>query len=171
MEIRFTQYEKQWQSLCKAVASVSGVGPKSSADQQGLHLGQKLDVKWERTGTNWNVPLTLTASRLDPTGDAQEKRVPVVTELNVYPAQGLERLGEIWLDLDLLWTQLMSAALRWASRAVTVCELLPHLVPTPDLRNPMAIASFHLPNLLQISLTAGLDLEPYRNSGKCSSQM
>ena len=71
MEIRFTQYEKQWQSLCKAVASVSGVGPKSSADQQGLHLGQKFDVKWERTGTNWNVPLTLTASRLDPTGDAQ----------------------------------------------------------------------------------------------------
>lgn len=98
---------------------MSGVGPKSSADQQGLHLGQKLDVKWERTGTNWT--LTLTASRLDPTGDAREKRVPVVTELNVYPAQGLERLGEIWSDLDLLWTQLMSAVPGWASRAMTAC--------------------------------------------------
>lgn len=93
--------------------------------------------------------------------------MPVVTELNVYPAQGLERLGEIWSDLDLLWTQLMSAAPRWASRAVTACEPL----PTPHLRNPMAIASFHLPNLLQISFIAGLDLEPYRNCGKCSSQM
>ena len=75
IEIRLMQYEKWWQSLCKAVASVSGVGPKSSTGQQGLHLGRKLDMKWERTGTNWKVPLTLMASGLDPKGDAQEKRV------------------------------------------------------------------------------------------------
>lgn len=42
IEIRLTQYESQWKSLCKAVASVSDVGPKVSTGQQGLHVEWKV---------------------------------------------------------------------------------------------------------------------------------
>ena len=42
IEIRLPQCGSQWKSLCKAVASVSDVGPKVSTGQKGLHVGWKV---------------------------------------------------------------------------------------------------------------------------------
>lgn len=72
----------------------------------------KLDMKWGRARTDWNLPLTLTASNLDNTGDLQDKWVPITAEPHMHLDQEPEKLEETQWAVEMLWAQPVSTAPR-----------------------------------------------------------